>query len=95
MKVHIHEMAAREFDDAILWYDTQLEGLEDRFKKATLQQIEKIKKSPSWFLKETEEIYKAYIRNFHTKFSTQFLRMDWLYGLSRIYIEGPGTGSPE
>ena len=67
MKVHIHEMAAREFDDAILWYDTQSEGLGNRFKKATLQQIEKIKKNPSWFLKETEEIYKAYIPKFPYK----------------------------
>jgi len=49
MTVHIHEMAAREFDEAILWYDTQSEGLGDRFKKTTLQQIENIKKNPKWF----------------------------------------------
>jgi plasmid stabilization system protein ParE len=67
MKVHIHEMAAREFDEAILWYEAQSEGLGDRFKKTILHRIEMIKKNPSWFLREAENIYKAYIPKFPYK----------------------------
>jgi hypothetical protein len=74
MKVHIHEMAAREFDEAILWYEAQSQGLGDRFKKTILHRIEMIKKNPSWFLREKEV---------------------FLYGRLPIYIESPGTGSPE
>ena len=67
MKVHIHEMAAKEFDEPILWYEAQSEGLGARFKKTTLDQIEMIKRNPSWFLRETEDIFKAYIPKFPYK----------------------------
>ncbi len=67
MKVHIHEMAAREFDEAIQWYDLQSEGLGSRFKKTTLRAIDKIKATPNWFLKETEDLYKAYVPKFPYK----------------------------
>ena len=33
MKIRIHELAVKEFDDAIAWYDQQSEGLGKRFKK--------------------------------------------------------------
>ena len=67
MKVHIHKMAAREFDEAILWYEAQSEGLGDRFKKTAIGQIEKIKRNPSWFLREAEDIFKVYIPKFPYK----------------------------
>jgi hypothetical protein len=61
MKIHIHELAAREFDEAIEWYELQSEGLGERFKQATLRQIEKITRNPRWFLIEVDDIYKAYV----------------------------------
>jgi hypothetical protein len=67
MKVRIHEMAVMEFEDAIQWYDLQSNGLGSRFKDATLRLIDKIKDTPKWFLKETKDIYKAYIPKFPYK----------------------------
>jgi hypothetical protein len=46
MKVNIHGLAAREFDEAVEWYDLQLEGLGLRFRKSVIEQINKIKKNP-------------------------------------------------
>jgi len=46
MKIHIHELAAKEFDEAIEWYEFQSEGLGEKFKEATLRQIEKITRNP-------------------------------------------------
>lgn len=36
MKIQIHELAARELEEAIEWYELQSEGLGERFKEATL-----------------------------------------------------------
>jgi len=67
MKIHIHELAAREFDEAIEWYELQSEGLGERFKEATSRQIEKITRNPRWFLIEVDDIYKAYVPKFPYK----------------------------
>jgi len=67
MKVYIHEMAAKEFREAIQWYDLQSEGLGSRFEKTTLSVIERIKAAPSWFLKETRDVYKTYVTKFPYK----------------------------
>ncbi|MCP4135331.1 MAG: type II toxin-antitoxin system RelE/ParE family toxin [bacterium] len=67
MKVEINELAAIEFDDAIDWYEMQSKGLGDRFKKHVLKQVNKIKKNPTWFLIEEEQIYKAFIPKFPYK----------------------------
>ncbi len=53
MKVHIHEIAAKEFEEAIHWYDLQSEGLGSRFKKTTLRVIEKIFRTVGW-VKQSE-----------------------------------------
>lgn len=50
MKVKIHEIAAKEFDEAVEWYEYQSEGLGQRFKKAVIDQVGKIKRNPEWFL---------------------------------------------
>ena len=39
MQVKIHELAAKEFDDAIEWYELQSNNLGSRFKNAILNQI--------------------------------------------------------
>jgi hypothetical protein len=39
MKVKIHEIAVKEFDDAIEWYENQSKGLGQRFKKSVIEQI--------------------------------------------------------
>jgi len=67
MKIEIHELATKEFDEAINWYDLQSSGLGARYKKVVLKEIRRIKQSPLWFLKETETIYKAYIPKFPYK----------------------------
>jgi hypothetical protein len=67
MRVNIHELAAKEFDEAIDWYEDQSKGLGKRFKISVINQIKKIKKNPNWFLIEADNIYKAYIPKFPYK----------------------------
>ena len=64
MKIRIHELAAKEFDDAIVWYDQQSEGLGKRFEKTVKDSIRKIGNNPQWYLKESIDLYKAYIPKF-------------------------------
>jgi hypothetical protein len=59
MKIKIHELANKEFIDAIDWYENQSAGLGKRFKDSVINQIKKINKDPEWFLKEAYNIYKA------------------------------------
>lgn len=67
MKIRIHDLAVKEFDEAIEWYELQADGLGTRFKKSVIDQMNKIKKNPKWFLKETDNIYKAYVPKFPYK----------------------------
>ncbi|MFH2067641.1 MAG: type II toxin-antitoxin system RelE/ParE family toxin [Pseudomonadota bacterium] len=67
MKVEIHELASKEFDDAIEWYEMQSKGLGIRFKRTVINRIHKIKQNPDWFLVETGDIYKAHIPKFPYK----------------------------
>lgn len=47
MKIKIHELAAREFDDAIDWYENQNKGLGKLFRNKVKEQIRKIKSNPT------------------------------------------------
>ena len=47
MKVKIHELASKEFEEAIEWYENQLRGLGKKFRKTVINQINKIKKNPT------------------------------------------------
>lgn len=67
MQVKIHELAAKEFNEAIEWYEIQSKGLGKRFKKIVIDHIRKIKMNPNWFLIETENIHKAYVPKFPFK----------------------------
>ncbi|NOQ35355.1 MAG: type II toxin-antitoxin system RelE/ParE family toxin [Methylococcaceae bacterium] len=67
MKIEIHELATQEFDDAIEWYEHQARGLGKRFKNTVIKQIKKVQNNPSWFLKEDETLYKAYVPKFPYK----------------------------
>ncbi|MFH1856553.1 MAG: type II toxin-antitoxin system RelE/ParE family toxin [Candidatus Omnitrophota bacterium] len=67
MKISIHELAAKEFNEAIDWYESQSKGFGKRFKKLVLEQLKKVKKNPKWFLIEADNIYKAYIPKFPYK----------------------------
>jgi len=67
LKIKIHEFASQEFDEAIDWYDSQSKGLGKRFKNSVINQINNIRKNPGWFLKEENNIYKAYILKFPYK----------------------------
>ena len=64
MQVKIHELATKEFDEAIEWYEIQSKGLGKQFKKSVIDNIKKIKKNPEWFLLEADNIHKAYIPKF-------------------------------
>lgn len=57
MQVMIHELAVKEFDDAIEWYELQSNGLGERFKNAVLDKIAKIKIHPKWYLIEDGNSY--------------------------------------
>ena len=67
MTVKIHELASKEFDEAIEWYNLQFKGLGTRFKNVVIEQINKIRKHPTWFLPEADNVYKAYIPKFPYK----------------------------
>ena len=67
MKIKIHELASKEFDEAVEWYDLQSQGLGQRFKELVIEQTKKIKKNPYWYLIEADNIYKAYIPRFPYK----------------------------
>ena len=67
MKVNIHELAVKEFDESITWYDNQSRGLGERFKKSVINLIKKIKKNPACLLIESEPIHQAYIPKFPYK----------------------------
>lgn len=67
MKIRIHELAAKEFDEAIEWYELQQKGLGKRFKKIVVNKLKQIKRNPKWFLIEEDKIYKAYISKFPYK----------------------------
>ncbi|SMN00318.1 hypothetical protein SPONN_1576 [uncultured Candidatus Thioglobus sp.] len=54
-------------DEAIDWYNGQLIELGSQFKQVVLKQIQGIAENPSWFLRESEGIYKAYILKFPYK----------------------------
>ena len=67
MKIDIHELTAKEFDEAIEWYELQSKGLGKRFKKSIMDQLKTIKKNPGWFLIESDNIHKAYAPKFPYK----------------------------
>jgi hypothetical protein len=60
MKIEIHELAVNEFNDAIDWYELQVKGLGKRFKKTVKNQIQKIKRHPTWFLKEAGYMFQSF-----------------------------------
>lgn len=67
MQIKIHEQAAKEFEDAIEWYELQPDGLGERFRNAVVGQINKIRVHPRWYLIDDRDIYKAYVSKFPFK----------------------------
>lgn len=67
MKVKIHELASKEFDEAVEWYELQSKGLGQRFRKSVFEQLKKIKRNPDWYLIEAGNIQKAYVPKFPYK----------------------------
>ena len=72
LKIEIHELAALEFDEAIDWYEMQSQGLGKRFKSVVIRQIKKLQHNPGWYLKEEDNIYKAYVTKFPYKILFSF-----------------------
>jgi hypothetical protein len=67
MQVKIHELAVKEFDEAVEWYELQSNGLGKRFQEVVFRQIDKMKKYSNWYLMESNDLYKAYIPKFPYK----------------------------
>lgn len=67
MKIKIHELASKEFDEAVEWYELQSKDLGKRFKKSVIEQINKINSNPNWYLIEKDNIHKAYVPKFPYK----------------------------
>uniref|UniRef100_Q3ASR8 Plasmid stabilization system protein n=1 Tax=Chlorobium chlorochromatii (strain CaD3) TaxID=340177 RepID=Q3ASR8_CHLCH len=63
----IHELAHQELLDAIAWYNEIQSGLGKRFQETIMLQIQKIKQHPTWFPRETIEVFKAYVPRFPYK----------------------------
>jgi hypothetical protein len=56
MKVKIHELADKEFSEAIEWYELQSKGLGIKFKRTVIERIKHIRENPYWFLIEEGNI---------------------------------------
>ncbi len=67
VKLKIHELADKELLDAVTWYNQLQNGLGKRFQEIVVFQVDKIRKNPKWFPKESDEIFKAYIPKFPYK----------------------------
>lgn len=67
MQIKIHELAVKEFEDAIEWYEMQSNGLGERYRHAVIAQISKIKIHPGWYPIEDGIIHKAYLPKFPYK----------------------------
>lgn len=67
MRIRFHQFAKRDLDDAVEWYDLQLPGLGERFKKTLRMTVDKMGRHPFWFPNEEDGIYKAYIPKFSYK----------------------------
>lgn len=87
MQVKIHELATKEFDEAIEWYELQSKGLGKRFKKSVIERIHKIKRNPDWFLIESDKIHKAYIPKFPYKilFTKESNKIIIIWAISHIH----------
>lgn len=67
LKIRFHELAALEFQAAIDYYENESKGLGNRFQSTVRAQIEKIRQYPTWFLKEDDILYKAFVPKFPFK----------------------------
>jgi hypothetical protein len=54
VKVRIHELAAKEQLDAVTWYNQLQHGLGKRFQEMVVLQVDKIRKNPEWFPRESK-----------------------------------------
>jgi len=72
LMVEIHEFASDEFNEAIRWCDSQSKGLGSRFEKAVVTQVGNIRRNPSWYPREEDDIYKVYIPKFLYQSSLYF-----------------------
>jgi plasmid stabilization system protein ParE len=67
MKIRIHELALQEFEEAVEWYELQSRGLGMNFRQIVRDQVRKLAKHPTWYLKESDDIYKVYVPRFPYK----------------------------
>jgi plasmid stabilization system protein ParE len=67
MNIEILEIAQKELDDAVLYYELEQPGLGSRFKEAVRQSIDRIKKYPTSWPIERGEVRKFFVHKFPYK----------------------------
>ena len=67
MNIEILEIAQKELDDAVLYYELEQLGLGLRFKDAVRQSIDRIKKYPTSWPIERGEVRKFFVHKFPYK----------------------------
>ena len=60
----LRPQALRDTQAAKRWYDEQKAGLGDRFSKAVLEAIERVRSNPEFFRRVYGEIRRAAVRDF-------------------------------
>jgi plasmid stabilization system protein ParE len=67
MNIDILEIAQKEMDDAVLYYEVKQPGLGSKFKEAVRQSIDRLKKYPTSWPIESGEVRKFFVHKFPYK----------------------------
>jgi plasmid stabilization system protein ParE len=67
MNIEILEIAQKELDDAVLYYEVEQPGLGSKFKEAVRQSIIRIKNYPTSWPPENGEVRKFFVHKFPYK----------------------------
>jgi plasmid stabilization system protein ParE len=67
MNIEISELAQKELDDAVLYYELEQSGLGQRFRSTVRKTIDRIKKYPTSWPIEREEVRKCFVHKFPYK----------------------------
>jgi len=92
MKIEILELAEKELEDAVLYYELEQDGLGRKFRDAVRHSIERIKRYPTSWPIERSEVRKFFVQNFRTRFFIQCKNKQSLYWQLLINIENRDIG---
>ena len=60
----LRRVAEKEFDDSIAWYESEREGLGQKFRATIEQYFQRIADNPEWFPEVRGEVRRAVVRRF-------------------------------